>query len=124
MTPHLSNNDMLSSILIQPANADFRAAQKRTYFRFVPKLIEGRNFYKNELKTAIDGEKWDVVSKFFEVYVSKYNPNDPAQVDATDTYINVHLYRPMTVWSGTFAERGTSTKQRLLLEQLDIFKSG
>ena len=119
----IDQNNLLSQLVLPAAHADFRAAQKRTYFRFVPKLIEGREFYKNDLKGAIDSEKWDVVTKFFETYVSKYNPNDPAQVDATDTYVNVHFFRPMTVWSGSFAERGSSVKQRLLLDQIDIFKA-
>ena len=47
------------------------------------------------------------------------NPNDPNQIDSTDTFVNVNLYRPMTVFSGSFAERGTSDKQRALLEQKD-----
>ena len=68
---------------VQSAHADVRAQQKRTYFRFVPKLIIGRNFYKTQIKEAIDKEDWPVISKFFEEFVSKYNPNDPTQVDAT-----------------------------------------
>jgi hypothetical protein len=106
---------------ITTAHADFRAQQKRTYFRFIPKLETGRDYFKNELKTAIDNEKWDMVTKFFETYVTKYNPNDPSQVDSTDTYVNANLLRPMTVFSGSFAERGSSTKQRLLIEQRDAF---
>ena len=53
----------------------------------------------------------------------KYNflDIDPSQVDATDSYVNVHFFRPMTVFSGSFAERGTSTKQRLLQEQIDRY---
>ena len=81
--------------LVEQAFADFRAQQKRTYFRFIPKFDTGKDFYQKDLKAAIDSEKWDVVTDFFKEYVSKYNPNDPAQVDATDTYVNVHLYRPM-----------------------------
>lgn len=73
---------------VQEAVADVRAQQKRTYFRFIPKLTTGKNFYKTELKQAIDSEKWDVVSKFFEVYVSKVNKNDPNQIDATDSFVN------------------------------------
>ena len=34
----------------QPAVADFRAAQKRTYFRQTPKLIEGGTFLTKDLK--------------------------------------------------------------------------
>lgn len=58
----------------------------------------------------------------FEVYVTKYNPNDPTLVDSTDFYANNRYYRPMTVLAGTFAERGSSEKQRKLLDQLDLFK--
>ena len=61
-----SNLVLTNPLQIQVANADFRAQQKRTYFRFIPKLEKGRDFYKNELKKAIDSEDWAVVSKFFE----------------------------------------------------------
>ena len=92
--------------LVQPAHADVRAQQKRTYSRFFPKLIQGSQFYVKDLKQAIDQENWAVVEKYFETFVTKYNPNDPKQVDQTDTYVNQNLYRPMTVVAGTFAERG------------------
>ena len=92
---------VVSNIGIKPANADFRAAQKRTYFRFVPKLIEGRDFFRGELKEAIENENWNGVGKFFEVYVSKYNGNDPTQVDQTDTYVNSKIFRPMKVFSSS-----------------------
>lgn len=161
---------------IQNANADVRAQQKRTYFRFVPKLIIGRDFYKVQVKDAIDKEDWPVIKTFFAEFVSKYNPNDPTQVDATgkinqiahsrlcyfsipispllhisneigvkydlttlfdsshdryiatflisssDSYINVNLYRPMTVFSGSFAERGSSPKQKALMDQEVAFE--
>ena len=68
---------------VQSAHADVRAQQKRTYFRFVPKLIIGRDFYKVQIKDAIEKDDWPVITKFFEEFVSKYNPNDPTQVDAT-----------------------------------------
>lgn len=68
---------------VQSVHADVRAQQKRTYFRFVPKLIIGKDFYKTTVKDAIDKEDWPVITKFFEEFVSKYNPNDPTQVDST-----------------------------------------
>jgi hypothetical protein len=79
----------------QAAHADVRAQQKRTYFRFVPRLITGRDFYKNELKQAVDKEDWDVVTKFFDTFVVKVNPNDPNQIDQTDTFVNQNFFRPM-----------------------------
>lgn len=118
----LPSDSPLASILIQPANADVRAQQKRTYFRFVPKLNEGAAFFKNDLKQAIDKEDWKVVEKAFEEYVSKYNKNDPNQVDATDSYVNVHFYRPMTVFAGSFAERGSSPKTKAMMEQEALFE--
>ena len=72
---------------VESAHADVRAQQKRTYFRFVPKLIIGRDFYKGAVKTAIDKEDWPVVTKFFEEFVSKYNPNDPSQIDSTGAIV-------------------------------------
>jgi hypothetical protein len=77
---------------VQSVHADVRAQQKRTYFRFVPKLIIGKDFYKTQVKDAIDKEDWPVVSKFFEEFVSKYNPNDPTQVDSTGIYMYIYVY--------------------------------
>ena len=110
------------SVTMQPSSvlADVRAQQKKTYFRFAPKLNEGKEFYRVDLKEAIDKGNWDVVSKFFAEYVSKVNRNDPGQVQ-TDTYVNNNLYRPMTLLSGTFAERGSSIKTRLLLDEEAAF---
>lgn len=99
-----------SSILcrrfVPPAHAEFRQQQKKTYFRLIPKFEEGSKYYTTDLKQAVDNEDWATISKFFEVYVTKYNKNDPTQVDATDSYVNNHFLRPMTVFAGTFAERG------------------
>ena len=83
----------------------------------------GCDFYSKDLKGAIDQEKWEIVTKFFDEFVTKYNPNDATQVDATDTYVNNNLYRPMIVFSGSFAERGSSNKQRSLLEQETAFEA-
>jgi len=122
--PFLSNDESsISFNLIQPAHADFRAQQKRTYFRFIPKFETGLKFYATDLKKAIDDEKFDVIKTVFEEFVVKVNPNDPNQIDQKDTYVNEKFYRPMVLFSGTFAERGTSIKQRLLLEQKDIFET-
>lgn len=76
------------------------------------------------MKSAIDKDDWTVVAKFFEEYVSKYNPNDKTQVDQTDSYLNNYFLRPMKVLSGSFAERGTSPKQKALAEkELDFEKA-
>eukprot|EP01031_Cornospumella_fuschlensis_P031593 gene31592-38181_t len=105
------------------AVADFRAQQKSTFFRFSPKLVTGRDFFRTEVKQAIEKEDWAVVSKFFEVYASKINKNDPNQVDQYDTYANNNLYRPMKVLAGSFAERSSSAKTKALLEQESAFES-
>lgn len=113
--------NLVAELMVPSAQADFRAAQKRTYFRYIPKFTEGLNYYK-DLKTAIEKEDYKNAEAMFEVYVSRYNPNDKSLVDATDFYANKYFYKPMVVMSGTFAERGTSEKQRQLSEQLDNFK--
>lgn len=53
--------------------------------------------------------------------MTKYNPNDPTQVDASERYVDDKLLRPMTVFAGSFAERGTSPKTRAMLEQEQLF---
>ena len=104
------------------AHADIRAQQKRTYFRYIPKLVTGRDFYKNELKTAIDKEDWPVITKMFEEFVARRNP-DSGSVESMDTYVAEYYYRPMTVFSGSFAERGSSEKTRQLLAQKQAFET-
>lgn len=111
------------SSAIPVARADYRAQQKSTYFRFSPKLIAGRAFFKYELKKAIDSGDWKAVEKFFELYPSKINKNDPNQIDAYDSYLNSNIIRPMKVLAGSFAERGSSVKQRNLLEQEEAFEA-
>ena len=117
-----SNGNDNSFHLIRSANADVRAQQKRTYFRFVPKLVSGMAFYQTDVKAAIDKEDYAVISKFFEVFVTKYNADDKSQVDATDTYVNQNIIRPMIVFSGSFAERGSSPKTKALKEQEQAFE--
>jgi hypothetical protein len=114
---YIQSDGMVS--LVQPAAADVRAQQKRTYFRFAPKFNEGKEYYKNEVKAAIDKDDFTVVSKLFENFVTKVNRN--TDQETTDTYANVHYTRPMTLLGGTFAERGTSAKTRALQEQEALF---
>jgi len=108
-------------LFVQPAHADFRAQQKRTFFRNAPKLAEGGSFLKTNVRGAIDKEDWKAIEKLFEEYVSKYNGSQKDQVDQTDTYVNANYLRPMTLLAGSFAERGSSPKQRSLMEQREIF---
>ena len=104
------------------ANAEFRAQQKRTYFRYIPKFIAGRDFYKTELKNAIEKEDWKVVEKMFEDFVSKKNAKTD-EVYQIDSYVNTNFFRPMSIFSGTFAERGSSPKERSLMEQEQLFEN-
>lgn len=105
------------------AVADFRAQQKSTFFRFAPKFVTGRDFFKTEVKQAIDKEDWSVVTKFFEVYPSKINKNDPNQVDQYDTYVNNNLFRPMKLLAGSYSERSSSAKTKALMEQEVAFEN-
>lgn len=100
-----------------PAFADVRAAQKRTYFRQIPKFQEGLTFTKTELKEIIAKEDYAALAKMFSEYASKMNGTVKDQVDQTDTFVNSRYFRPMTIFAGSFAERGTSEKQRALMEQ-------
>jgi hypothetical protein len=119
LTPSEIQIDMFRPVV---AVADFRAQQKSTFFRFSPKLVTGRDYFRSNIKNAIEKEDWEIVKKFFELYPSKINKNDPKQVDAFDSYINSNLYRPMKVLAGSFAERASTDKQRALVEQEAIFE--
>jgi len=112
---------ILGGSLIPVVHAEFRAAQKRSYFRYAPKLKEGGLFFGSDLKKAIGGNDWKVVEKMYEEFATKIDGSDKKTVTQTDTYVNSRFFRPMLILSGTFAERGTSPKQRALQEQLDLF---
>lgn len=107
--------------IVRPAHADVRAAQKRTWFRQSPKLVEGGGYLAKELKAAVDKEDWKTVEKFFEEYPSKMNGSQKDQVDQYDTFVNDKILRPMLLLSGSFAERGSSDKQRILMADREAF---
>lgn len=112
-----------SSILsIQPAQAEFRAAQKSTFFRVVPRFIAGRDYYRTELKSAVEKQQWDVIRKFFELYPSKINKNDPNQIEAYDSYVNKNILRPLKLLTSSSAEKGTSPRQQLLFAKEQEFE--
>lgn len=92
-------------LTIKAANADVRAQQKRTYFRFVPKLKTGLTFYATELKEAVDNEDYKKISSIFDEFVYKQHKTD-SELDQMETYVNLNFFRPMKVFAGTFAERG------------------
>lgn len=120
----LSAPDFIHSYgAVAPVAAEFRAQQKRTYFRFAPKFTAGRDFYRTEVKKAVETGDWEAIKKFTEVYASKINRNDATQIDAYDSYVNLNFYRPMKVLAGSFAERGSSIKQRALLDQEVAFET-
>ena len=55
----------------------------------------------------------------------KYTPshiNSCPFFSPSDSYVNVNLYRPMKVFSGSFAERGQSPKQKALVDQEVAFE--
>lgn len=106
----------------QPAVADFRAAQKRTYFRQTPKFIEGGTFLTKDLKNAVESEDYKVIGDMFDEYATKVIANRDNEVVQTDYFANAKFYRPMTVLAGSFAERGSSEKQRLLMDQEQAFE--
>lgn len=121
VTPVLPSGLLGRNPLVSVANADFRAAQKRTYFRYAPKLVDGTSFYEKELKSAIAKDDWKVVENMFKEYTTKVDGSDKKTVTQTDTFVNSRFLRPMLLLSGTFAERGTSPKQRDLQAQLDAY---
>ena len=79
-------------LIIHHSNFNYFATG--TYFRYIPRFSEGITLFKG-LKSEIEKENWPAVEKLFEVYVTKYNPNDAGQVDASDFYVNFHFYKPM-----------------------------
>mmetsp|Transcript_26274 Transcript_26274/g.43371 ORF Transcript_26274/g.43371 Transcript_26274/m.43371 type:complete len:188 (+) Transcript_26274:86-649(+) len=97
-------------------------AAKQLYFRYVPRLNDGKSFYANDLKKAIDDQDWEAVKKTFvkEVIVQptskKYNPPATSKWDRD-------LTTPMTIWSSTFAEKGVSKKTTALQEQEQLLET-
>ena len=116
------NHSLDLSLPVPAAVADVRAQQKRTYFRFTPKFKAGMEFYDKTLSAAIAKEDWNTVGKFFEDYVYKPNKDDPSN-SQMDSPVNQQFFRPMTVLSGSFAERSNSPKTKALMEQEVAFET-
>ncbi|RYH29610.1 hypothetical protein EON65_07900 [archaeon] len=79
------------------AVAIFRTQHDNTFFRFSPKLITGRDFFRSKIQQTIEKNYWFVVFKFFEVCPSKINKNGPNQICQYDFYGNDNIVRPMKV---------------------------
>ncbi|CAN0147135.1 unnamed protein product, partial [Heterosigma akashiwo] len=97
-------------------------AAKQLYFCYIPRLNDGKSFYANDLKKAIDDQDWETVKKTFvkEVIVQptskKYNPPATSKWERD-------LTTPMTIWSSTFAEKGVSKKTTALQEQEQLLET-
>eukprot|EP00961_Rhodomonas_salina_P157995 2126698-Rhodomonas_salina.2 len=74
--PEVSRRALLGSALVfgtgflsaQPAAADMTLNSfKRAYFRYVPRIEQGRDFYVLSLRKLIELGKWDEVKKLYEL---------------------------------------------------------
>lgn len=118
----------LGSLLVMPQNtfADMTLETfKRAYYRYVPRIEAGRDLYVLNLRSKIDKESWsDIISLFAKQSVAQEG-SAKAQVnlDIKVSELEKELLVPMEVWLTSFAEKGTSPKQRKLEAQVQALRT-
>eukprot|EP00188_Purpureofilum_apyrenoidigerum_P003001 Plantae.Rhodophyta-Purpureofilum_apyrenoidigerum.ctg30468.p1 GENE.Plantae.Rhodophyta-Purpureofilum_apyrenoidigerum.ctg30468~~Plantae.Rhodophyta-Purpureofilum_apyrenoidigerum.ctg30468.p1 ORF type:complete len:259 (-),score=46.80 Plantae.Rhodophyta-Purpureofilum_apyrenoidigerum.ctg30468:115-798(-) len=105
------------------ANVNLMAA-KRSYFRYVPRIEEGVNFYVETLLPAVNDQDWESLSDVYKkTSVAKEGSEKAANdIDPKSTILERLLFVPMKTWSNSFAEKGTSPKSRALLTKEEVFE--
>jgi len=84
----------------------------------------GRDFLVLDLGAQIDNEQWAEVLKNYELTSVSQEGSAKAELGIAEksTRIERDLVLPMRVWVTSFAEKGTSPKQRKLDKQVDALK--
>jgi len=95
---------------------------KKSYFRWVPRIEAGRDFFVLELGAQIDNQQWAEVLKAFELssVAQAGSAREANGVSQKSTRVDRELLTPMRVWVTSFAEKGTSPKQRKMDAQVAI----
>eukprot|EP00291_Cryptomonas_curvata_P001505 CAMPEP_0172179328 /NCGR_PEP_ID=MMETSP1050-20130122/16555_1 /TAXON_ID=233186 /ORGANISM="Cryptomonas curvata, Strain CCAP979/52" /LENGTH=190 /DNA_ID=CAMNT_0012852195 /DNA_START=269 /DNA_END=839 /DNA_ORIENTATION=- len=98
---------------------------KRAYYRYVPRIEAGRDLFVLDLRTKIDKEAWGDVLKLFLKQSVAQEGSAKAQVnlDIKVSELEKELNIPMEVWVTSFAEKGTSPKQRKLEAQTKALRA-
>uniref|UniRef100_A0A7S2ZQP9 Uncharacterized protein n=1 Tax=Rhodosorus marinus TaxID=101924 RepID=A0A7S2ZQP9_9RHOD len=105
------------------ANVNLMAA-KRSYFRYVPRIEEGINYYMLALSPAVNAGDWGKVSQAFVKTSVAREGSEKAlnDIDPKTTILEREFFVPMRTWSNSFAEKGTSPKSRAMLVKVDAFE--
>ncbi|CAM9155994.1 unnamed protein product [Discosporangium mesarthrocarpum] len=102
-----------------PAAADNTLiATKNSYFRYVPRILESMKWYQGDLRQAVLAEDWPHVMTYFEVVnTAKSDSKRPAMYQSSSSLIERDLLSPLTIWSQSFAPKGTGPTMRALQQQ-------
>ncbi|CAM9213410.1 unnamed protein product [Ectocarpus sp. 12 AP-2014] len=102
-----------------PAFADNAlAATKKSYFRYVPRILDAMAWYTGDLQKAIAEEDWPKVLAYFEVVnTARSDSSRPAMYQSSSSRMQRELFSPLSVWAQSMSIKGTGAKLRALLSQ-------
>jgi len=98
-----------------PAAADMTLNSfKRSYFRYAPRIEQGRDLYVLGLLRAIEADDWDTVVKLFDATSVSQEGSEKEVLGLAikATELQRTLFSPMEVFTTAFEEKGTGPKQR------------
>ncbi|CAM9766218.1 unnamed protein product [Ectocarpus sp. 8 AP-2014] len=102
-----------------PALADNAlAATKKSYFRYVPRILDAMAWYEGDLQKAIAEEDWPKVLAYFEVInTARSDSSRPAMYQSSSSRMQRELFSPLSVWAQSMSIKGTGRLRALLSQE-------
>ncbi|CAM9516248.1 unnamed protein product [Ectocarpus sp. 13 AM-2016] len=102
-----------------PAFADNAlAATKKSYFRYVPRILDAMAWYAGDLQKAIAEEDWPEVLAYFEVVnTARSDSSRPAMYQSSSSRMQRELFSPLSVWAQSMSIKGTGQLRALLSQE-------
>ena len=97
------------------ADRDLMGA-KRSYFRYVPRVETGIDFYVQDLYPEIQKADWKAVLQAYEPKSDARDGSKKAEygIDRKVSDLQRYLFDPLTIFAQSFAEKGTGPNYRFL----------
>ncbi|CAN0003389.1 unnamed protein product [Ectocarpus sp. 4 AP-2014] len=84
------------------------AATKKSYFRYVPRILDAMAWYEGDLQKAIAEEDWPKVLAYFEVVnTARSDSSRPAMYQSSSSRMQRELFSPLSVWAQSMSIKGT-----------------
>ena len=113
----------------QPAYARGRATLEQAYDRYTPRIIDGGQFYKSELYSAISKGDWKTILAATAEPPKKTNEDRASQdggvarrAALAGGFSNARVLTAMDLFSGTFSDSSITAKTKAMKAEVETLK--